>query len=62
MGPDDLAGRGDQGQPGLVLYAVTVRDQARGVERDRVAQRRAETGQVSPIRVVYVLLCRFAPP
>src|SRR5580704_18591911 len=26
VGPDDLAGRGDQGQPGLVLHAVAVRD------------------------------------
>ena len=46
MRPDDLAGCGDQGQPGLILYPVADRDPAGGVERDRVAQRRAEAAQV----------------
>jgi len=32
VGPDDLAGRGDQGQPGLVLHAVAVRHAAGGVD------------------------------
>ena len=46
VGPDDLAGRGDQGQPGLVLHVEAVSDAAGGVEGDRVAERGAEAAQV----------------
>src|ERR1700728_2298551 len=44
--PEDLAGRGDQDEPGLVLDAVAIRDPAGGVQGDWVGERRAEAAQV----------------